>query len=343
MTLSQTIQKDFNKMFRLHDIEYPYSLTDMLQMHTHSSNHEDMYMYIYSALQVSFMKSRIYMSPIETHSDTFEYNIADIYIINKKKSEYSIDKKISKQVEDANTNSIFGILGETDKYLIVYRKKSAYDIFKTKVIDHSNRETSTTHIIFKIIVEGTLVCVLYDIEKKHIDIMYSSTIKGKTIDNTRKFQRRLLHNLKKIFGNISFNLYLFDSSITCIQDTLQSYMWFTLTLKFFSPTIDIGKLKEYIFSLTPAHRHNMVIHWANFMIKYAKHLTNVEMDTFLISELVHAKTKKKLTKQSPTKKLKEIETSVASQQGGGQNTIINNSNNNKKKITSHIRQLFTIV
>jgi hypothetical protein len=66
------------------------------------------------------------------------------------------------------------------------------------------------------------------------------------------------------------------------------------------------------------------------------------MDTFLISELVHAKTKKKLTKQSPTKKLKEIETSVASQQGGG-HTIINNSNNNKKKITSHIRQLFTIV
>lgn len=339
MTLSQTIQNDFNKMFRLHDIEYPYSLTDMLQIHTHSNNHKDMYMYIYSALQTFFIKSALYMSPIESHSDNFEYNIADIFIINKKKGDNPIDKMISKKVNGTNVDSIFSILDETSKYLIVYRNNSAYDMFKTKVIDQSNVKTSTTHIVFKIIIEETLVIVLYDIQHKTIDIMYAATIKNKTIDNTKHFQRRLLHNFKKIFGDISFNLYLFDSTLTCRQDPLHSYIWFTLTLKYFSPTIDISKLKEYIFSLTPAQRHNMIIHWANFITKYAKHLTNVEMDTFLISELVHAKTKKKIIKQSPIQSLTQSTTNHT-QQGGGLGTIRINDN---KKVTSYIRQLFTIV
>jgi len=336
MELSQTIQSDFNKIFRFQDTEYPYSLKDMLQIHTHSSAQEDMYTYLHTALYNGFENSYMYLSNYKDNEQAFAYNMADIYIFSKKTKD-PIQQKIIKEATDKKT---YHVVNEKGKYILIAKKKGSYDVLQKKVIDNPTKKTTTRFIVYKIICQDTLVFVLYDIEKKTIDIMFSSTIQGKVIEDIKKFRRRLMINIKKLFSDEQFNtsmcsVYHFGYHVTTNNDIFHSYIWFTLTLKYFSPTIDIGKLKEYITGLTVAQRHNMILNWANFMIKYAKYLTNVEMDTFLIEELVHTKTKKKITKQSTTKS-----TTDKPQQGGGLGTIRINDN---KKVTSYIRQLFTIV
>ena len=342
MALAQTIQSDFNKMFRLQNIEYPYSLKDMLQLHTGSTKQDEINMYLQSALHSCFENSSMYMSDYEEDSKSAAYNMADIYIFTKKNmNKDPLKEKIVTSVKN-KSNSLYQLLSENKKYIIVARKKAAYDILKRKVIDNPGTETATRFIVCKVIFQDTLVFVLYDIDKQQIDILYSSTLKGERIENIKTFQRRLMVNIQTIFNDEQFgsnicSIYYFGHYVTNGKDDLHSYIWFALTLKYFSPTIDIGKLKDYIVELPLAQRHNMIINWANFMIKYAKHLTNIEFDTFLISELVHSKTKKKITKKSPTKR---SSTQNQHQNGGG---IRKRTKKEKQKVTSYIRQLFRIV
>jgi hypothetical protein len=336
MELSQTIQRDFNKIFRLEDVEMPYSLLDMLHIHTSSSKKDDMYVYLHDALYYSFNNSSMFMSTYKETGVPVSYTTADIYIFSKKTKE-PVQQKIIKEATDKKT---YHVVNEKGKYILLAKKKGAYDVLQKKVIENPTKKTTTRFIVYKVMFQDTLVFVLYDIKKNTLDIMFSSTIHGKVITDVKKFRRRLMVNIKKIFTGEQFDksicsVYHFGYHVTTSNDVLYSYIWFTLTLKYFSPSVDVAKLKEYITALTFAQRHNMIIHWVNFMTKYSKHLTNVEMDTFLIEELVHTKTKKKITKQSTTKS-----TTDKPQQGGGLGTIRINDN---KKVTSYIRQLFTIV
>ena len=291
MSLSQTIQSDFKRMFTLEDIQYPFSLRDILQIHTQSKDATQLYKYLHTSLYESFLNSSLHMSmyDIEIPSKTFEYSIADVYIIT--------NSLLNKDDENSKVNSQndFEVLYKTKKYSILVRKEGPYALFKS--IEKSNMYSSYDHILFKIMCNDTLVLVMLDMKHKHLDIVYSHNIHGNSIEDLKLFNRVLLHNCKKIFGDITFNLVYFGSQIIDNKDICNSYLWFVLSLKYFSPTTDITQIKKYIQSLKPEKRHNMIINWANFMIKYSKHLKDVTFDSFMISEFMHVKDKKKLLEQ----------------------------------------------
>jgi len=327
MNLSETIQDDFNKIFKPENIEYPYSLMDVLQVHTQSNDQNKLYSYLHGGLEYMFDNSSLYMSSNKKKENSFFHSIADMFIFVKNTiSKDSVKQNIYTQ---AKINNEYSILQETKAYVVIYKHDSAYRVYKDIVLDNPNTSSNKEYILFKIICDNTLVFVLYNRKKNHIDIMYSSTLDGEILVNVKQFQKILLHNLRKIFDDIHFNLYVFGHHITTTKDILHSYIWFTITLAYFFPNIDIGNVKDYILTLSTIQRHNMIIDWVNFITKYSKHITNVEFDFFLLSELIHIKTKKKISKQSPS----------LTQQGGS----INKIENNKKIVTSYIKKLFTIV
>ena len=101
MNLSETIQDDFNKIFKPENIEYPYSLMDVLQVHTQSNDQNKLYSYLHGGLEYMFDNSSLYMSSNKKKENSFFHSIADMFIFVKNTiSKDSVKQNISVEIKE---------------------------------------------------------------------------------------------------------------------------------------------------------------------------------------------------------------------------------------------------
>ena len=321
MSLPLRIQNDFNKIFTMDEVQYPYSLQDILIVHTHQKKSDKLYSYLHEALHYSLSSKSIFFSLYDTSTEykIFEYTIADIIIVDK-------DTKDTKEYND------FEPTYKTKKISILIRKKGPYDIFKKNIKNNDTKYSSYSSVIFKIFYNETLVVVSYNTSTNHIDILYSKDIYGASISDVKQFNKNVLVACGKLFGKkISYKVIYLDSPNVCNQGEYNKLIWLIISLKYFSPEVNISDIKNYIMLLSTSQRHNLILNWANFMIKYSKNLTNIEFDTLAMTERINTKQTKKVQAQAQAK--------VQVQAGGEVNMT---TTNHKQFVTSYIKQFFTI-
>lgn len=321
MPLPLRIQNDFNKIFIIDEVQYPYSLQDILIVHTQQKTSNKLYSYLHEALHYSLSSKSIFFSLYDTSSESkiFEYTIADIIIVDN-------DNKDIKNTTEEYTD--FEPSYKTKKISVLIRKKSPYDIFKKNIKNNDNKYSSYSSIIFKIFYNETLVVVSYNTSTNHIDILYSKDIYGASISDVKQFNKNVLVACGKLFGKkISYKVIYLDSPNVCNQGEYNKLIWLIISLKYFSPELNISDIKKYIMLLSTSQRHNLILNWANFMIKYSKNLTNIEFDTLAMTERINTKQTKKLQAQAKV-------------QAGGEVNMT--TTNHKQFVTSYIKQFFTI-